>query len=65
MAATAKGRFAGRCLEQPDGCRGFDRLFDELIALPAREAAWKQPGKRIELKDFAAHEPVLEIEKEN
>ncbi len=33
MAEVAKSQFVDLCLAQPDGCRGFNRLFDRLIRL--------------------------------
>jgi len=65
MTDAAKGQFAGRCVEQPDGGRGFGRLFDQLIAMPLRECATRRPEKRIQLKGFVGNEPVLEVEEEN
>ena len=34
MTDTAKSMFINFCLDQPDGCRGFSRLFDRLISTP-------------------------------
>jgi ATP-dependent Clp protease ATP-binding subunit ClpA len=59
MTETAKTQFVNYCIIQPNGCRGFNRLFDQLIALPARERAALRRVARIEIDRFENHEPLF------
>jgi ATP-dependent Clp protease ATP-binding subunit ClpC len=43
VGEEAVSQFADLCISQPDGYRGFDRLFDRLIALPVVEQVGVHP----------------------
>jgi ATP-dependent Clp protease ATP-binding subunit ClpC len=54
----AKSQFADFCVAQPDGYRGFDRLFDRLIAVPVVERIGSHPQTRtIRLARFGDEGP--------
>lgn len=61
MAEAAKWQFADLCLAQPDGCRGFNRLFDRLIALPVTQQLEGHPQTgSIRLARLSDGKPVFE-----
>jgi ATP-dependent Clp protease ATP-binding subunit ClpC len=63
IAETAKSRFVDLCLAQPDGWRGFDRLFDRVIGLPVRQQIEAHPQRgKIRLAALSDDKPVFDME---
>jgi ATP-dependent Clp protease ATP-binding subunit ClpA len=61
MAEAARSRFADLCAGQPEGCRGFEKLFGRMIAGPvARRAGECRTGEVLCVAGFADGETVFE-----
>jgi ATP-dependent Clp protease ATP-binding subunit ClpA len=58
IAEAAKSQFADLCIAQPDGYRGFDRLFDRLIVVPVVKQIGSLPqGEILRLVRFGNGRP--------
>jgi ATP-dependent Clp protease ATP-binding subunit ClpA len=60
MTDTAKSQFTDTCIDQTDGCRGFKRLFDRLISIPAM--AYANDNSKIlsvTLTEFVDGQPIF------
>jgi ATP-dependent Clp protease ATP-binding subunit ClpA len=63
VTETAKSQFADSCTDQPDGCRGFERLFDRLIASPVANHMNDHPQTAtITFTEFSDGKPVVHSE---
>jgi ATP-dependent Clp protease ATP-binding subunit ClpC len=59
MTETAKSQFVNYCISQPDGCRGFNRFFDQMVAIPSRRRAASKKLHCVEIERFENYEPLF------